>query len=493
MPLVTRHRALIQALASVAALLYVFVFSFFILRQGGWPTPDFLIPPLIFIALIYGRGWRFVLDWTPFLVLILAYEAFRGFAPELNARVHVTGVIEADRWLAGGVVPTNWLQDHFYHPGDLRWYDWLATGMHAAHFAVPVCYAFIIWLADRKLYWRYMVALLGLSFAGFATYLAYPAAPPWMASDMGLIPPVTRVLGYTLGQLSHGTGMTLTYQYFSPNEVAAMPSLHAASPLLLALVAIASHGKKALPLLLYPIVGGIAWMYLGEHYLIDVLVGYVYGAAAFVIFWLLLPVAVERWRLGESFGLPRLPRLRTLPAWPLAAGAAALAIFGWVRLAPLSGSTAPVQANAVAAAAPILAPEPAPSDCSANSTVAPGADDLLDGLSNRYAAFVQALGSPTCFALSDQRGFEPLGQGDLDRVREAVDGGLSFFPISAGRGITYVQVGKPSQALLSEPGITGTDSYAVVIRVNRSAPGDDVRRAVSDIAGLALGPSQDGN
>jgi len=314
-----------------------------------------------------------------------------------------------------------------------------------------------------------------------------------MASDIGLIPPVTRVLGYTLGQLSHGTGVTLTYQYFSPNTVAAMPSLHAASPLLLALVAIASHGKKALPVLLYPVIGGIAWMYLGEHYLIDVLVGYVYGAVAFLMLWLLLPVAIERWRLSESFALPRLPRLGSLPAWPLAAGAAAIAIFGWVRLAPLSGSTAPAPANGVSASAALMAPGPGPSDCSANSAVAPGADDLLDGLSNRYAAFVQALGSPTCFALSDQRGFEPLDQSDLDRVREAVDGGLSFFPISAGRGLTYVQVGKPSKALLSEPGISGGDSYAVVIRVNRSAPGDDLRRAVSDIAGFALGPSRDGD
>ena len=90
--------------------------------------------------------------------------------------------------------------------------------------------------------------------------------------------------------------------------------------------------------------------------------------------------------------LPRLPRVGPLPAWPLAAGAAAIAIFGWVRLAPIAGTAAPVPATAEVASASIVPPEPAPSDCAATSTVVPSADGLLNGLANRYADIAHGCG-----------------------------------------------------------------------------------------------------
>lgn len=168
----TWFRLTVLALATV----YVIGVSVFLLLEGSWPTPDFLIPPLVLAAVACRRGWSFVIDWTPFLVLILAYEAFRGVADDLNARVHVEELVAADRWLTNGHIPTLVLQERFYHPAELRWYDYMATFLHAAHFVVPVITGFAIWMRSRAAYWRYVVAVVGLFFAGFGAAYVYPAA-----------------------------------------------------------------------------------------------------------------------------------------------------------------------------------------------------------------------------------------------------------------------------------------------------------------------------
>src|SRR5207245_10394271 len=109
----------------------------------------------------------------------------------------------------------------------------------------------------------------------------------------------------------------LAYQTFSPNEVAAMPSLHAASPMLIALVSIRLWGKKMLPLLAYPTVGGLAWVYLGEHYFIDIVAGWLYGIAIFVLVWtVLFPAAISAaGRVAAALDRPPGWRFRPLPAW----------------------------------------------------------------------------------------------------------------------------------------------------------------------------------
>lgn len=323
--------ARLRAAAIACALVYIVAVSVFLLRQGSWPTPDFLIPPLILVALIAGRGWSFVIDWLPFLVLILMYESFRGIADDLGARVHIAELVDAERWLTGSI-PTIDLQARFFDPQNIVWYDWLAVGLHAAHFAVPVACGFVLWLHSRSLYWRYAVSILFMFYAGFLTYYLYPSAPPWMAADMGLIPPVDRVLGHALAQLSNGSGLSLTYHTFSPNPVAAMPSLHAALPTLVAMVVIAVKGWKATPVLLYPIVGGIAWVYLGEHYVIDVVTGVLYAVVSFVCVWMLWPRVfgskVVASRVSSIRG--RFESMKQVPSWPLAIAVVSIGAYTWL-------------------------------------------------------------------------------------------------------------------------------------------------------------------
>jgi hypothetical protein len=484
------RRGLLTHAAIAATVLYLVVVVLALLREGAWPTPDFLIPPLVIIAVLKGRGWSFVIDWVPFLVLLLVYESFRGIADDLNTRVHVQSLIDADRWLTGGVIPTVWLQQRFFHASHIAWYDWVATGLHVAHFAVPVCFGFMLWLRSRSLYWRYASAVLAMFFAGFFTSFLYPAAPPWLASQMGYLPPVERVLGVTLAAASHGSGLQLAYQNFSPNPVAALPSLHAAGPLLVSLIALSLYGRRALPTLLYPLLGGLAWIYLGEHYMVDVLLGWVYALAAFVIFWL-MPVWLASLE-PIHMSLPSLSpsRLQRVPSWPLAAVMLSLGVYVWFH--PLVH--APMRANQpVAAEAAIAGSGIATdidglelSDCG-SSSLPSVPDGLLAPLAGEYSGFIQGLDSGRCFAVTANRSYQPLSEGELGTLKAYApepDSPASYL-LPTSDGSMYVSVGEPSAALaglLPNP----SELYAVVVRVDQTVYDEAVDRLVLQIAQIAL-------
>ena len=76
------------------------------------------------------------------------------------------------------------------------------------------------------------------------------------------------------------------------NDVAAVPSLHAAFTMLICLFLWPRVSRRWRPLLVaYPIGMGLSLIYLGEHYLIDVLLGWVYAAVTiYAVNW-----GFERW------------------------------------------------------------------------------------------------------------------------------------------------------------------------------------------------------
>ena len=172
---------LVRVVALVLTVAYLLGISWYLLTHGGWPTPDYLIPPLLLLGIALRRGWAFVLDWAPFLLLILAWQATAGIADELGRPVHFSGPAEVDFRLFGGRLPAVELQHRLFDPNRAHWYDWAATLQHALHFVLPVAVGLAIWLKRRRTYWRYLLSVMVLFYLGFALYALYPAAPPWLA------------------------------------------------------------------------------------------------------------------------------------------------------------------------------------------------------------------------------------------------------------------------------------------------------------------------
>jgi hypothetical protein len=247
---------------------------------------------LAIIAWNIKAPWRkhlaFPRDWWPALAVLTVYLYSRGMADELGfASVHVLEPIDLDRWLFGGTLPTEYLQanlcgvpcDRTMSPA---WYDVVLTTVYYSFFFVPILMAAVLWVRDRSAWVEFMRRYLSLNLVALVIYIAYPMAPPWMAAEFGFVSGnVDRITSrgwYDLGEVGiHQTVSALA------NQVAAMPSLHAAVTLLVSWYAI---GRWRSPwrwlLVLYPPAMGFVLVYYAEHYVVDILAGF---AATGVVMW----------------------------------------------------------------------------------------------------------------------------------------------------------------------------------------------------------------
>ena len=128
--------------------------------------------------------------------MLIAYDFTRGAADSLGIAVHHTAMIDFDKAVFFGETPTEWLQAHLHQPGVVHWYEVGFTLVYTSYFIVPFAVAGYLWARDHAAFLRFAKRLVTLALAGLATYIAFPAAPPWMASEMGLLgectgPPAT--------------------------------------------------------------------------------------------------------------------------------------------------------------------------------------------------------------------------------------------------------------------------------------------------------------
>jgi membrane-associated phospholipid phosphatase len=222
---------------------------------------------------------QLVLDWAPIVAVLAVYDFTRGAADSMGIGAHFTTMIDFDQFVFFGETPTQWLQARLYQPEGVRWYDIAFTLVYTSYFIVPFATAGVLWARDRLAFLRFVKRLVTLAIAGLATYIAFPAAPPWMAGEEGLLDGIHRTTAkgwevidlQTAAMFSHGQGAV--------NQVAAVPSLHSA---FVALVAFFLWGRVrpwVRPLLLlYPLAMGLTLIATGEHYFFDVLLGWIYAA-----------------------------------------------------------------------------------------------------------------------------------------------------------------------------------------------------------------------
>jgi membrane-associated phospholipid phosphatase len=154
--------------------------------------------------------------------------------------------------------------------------------------------ALLVWKKRVKYYWQFVTAYIITSFTAFAVFLLYPAAPPWLASNNGYIPQIARVSSFVYAAMGI-TDSPSVYNSFAPNPVAAVPSLHAAYSTLFALFVFKLFGKKwGLVSLIYPALIFFGVVYMGEHYVFDLVTGCALAFAAFYAApYVLRPV--QRW------------------------------------------------------------------------------------------------------------------------------------------------------------------------------------------------------
>ncbi len=280
----------------------------------GLPVDVFLIFAWLLAATLcwnIAQPWRYhlawVRDWGPILGLLLVYNVSRGFADQgtTGRRLpHVTEMINVDRALFGGELPTAWLQHHFFDPDHAHWWDVAVSFIYMSHFVLSLGLAIVLWLKRRALWASFMRRWFALTAMGVTTYFLYPAAPPWWAEKAGVLHEnIVRISTRGWQAIGLGnTGTVLNSGQHLANQVAAMPSLHSAFALLAAVFIGSLVAKKWWPLLaVYPIAMGLTLVYSGEHYVTDVLVGWAYV----VIVWLAVAAAERWWRSRQQNVMPQ--------------------------------------------------------------------------------------------------------------------------------------------------------------------------------------------
>jgi PAP2 superfamily len=243
----------------------------------------------LMLALSIGDGQhtvrRLIKDWLPIIVALLAYDLLRGVADGALFAIHWNAPIHADEILGLGQVPTIRLQDALYTPGHLHFWDYAAFSFWFSHFFVTLLVAVAIWLYRYEWFHRFAACIVLLAALGLVTYVIFPAAPPWLAGDHGYVDHTYRITHAVVNHLPvPKAGAMFQKGTDWGNDVAAVPSLHAGYTMLICLFLWPRLSRRWRPLLAaYPIGMALSLIYLGEHYLIDILLGWTYAAATILI------------------------------------------------------------------------------------------------------------------------------------------------------------------------------------------------------------------
>ena len=204
------------------------------------------------------------------------------------------------------------LQHWLWH-GHVVWYDVPVWAVYLTHFFATPLVAAVLWKVDRPRFRWFAVLVAALSFAGLITYALYPAAPPWMASQARLMAPITRIIPAVWPYLGlHSAGSLVEHGYRYANNVAAVPSLHAAFSLLIAITLWPRKHKWLRPIVaLYPLAMAFSLVYAGEHYFSDILLGWIYTMVT-----VFAARAVMRWWAARRAQRVPAARARTAPTPP---------------------------------------------------------------------------------------------------------------------------------------------------------------------------------
>lgn len=272
----------------------VFVWSF---ANNGLPVARLAVLAWVAVAFIIGslgkpsdQQVKMIGDLTLYAVMWLSYDYSRGIADSVGFPLQVELPRNLDRLLFLGADPNVWIQDQFWR-SRVQWYDVLGSLVYFTHFIFPVALSVYFWLTQRSEWMRYIRRFATVLFAGVLTYVLLPTAPPWMAASpkfpYRILDPLERTTGRGWNWLGLDTvnSVILRGQQWA-NPTAAIPSLHAAFALFMVMFLWprVRHRWVRIPLAAFPVAMGLTLVYFAEHYVIDVLVGWLYVVGAFW-FW----------------------------------------------------------------------------------------------------------------------------------------------------------------------------------------------------------------
>jgi membrane-associated phospholipid phosphatase len=227
------------------------------------------------LAVLYPRSRRrdvamYALQmWAFTMVHELPYDD----PGRLRARLRIRYPIAADRAIGGGRLPNVRLQRGLARLPGVGGLNRFLTWVHWLWFIEPYAALVFILLRHPERFPRAARRLAAVFDVGCAVYFAVPTAPPWWACEQGHTDEEVRRIMEEVGKETWKSAWPTMYGALGGNPWAAMPSLHFATSVTAA-ISLSETGRTAgMAGWGYALTLGFALVYLGEHYVTDLIAG----------------------------------------------------------------------------------------------------------------------------------------------------------------------------------------------------------------------------
>ncbi len=254
--------------------------------RSGVPPYFFVLAVAVSLAAVFvtaraGGNFRV---WAVYVLAFVLFVYLRALADETGNPARFGYVVTLEKTLFMGSVPTLWLQEHLYAAGKVGALEVSSLIVYSSYFLAPHLMALAVWRLDPGRFRPYVLAILGTFFACLAVSYVVPTAPPWKAGLVGDLPHVFRIIRDISGGVSPD-GYRRAYEIAGSNDVAAMPSLHMAIPLIIAFMAWRLHPVAGAAAFFYAAAMAFVLVYLGEHYVVDLLAGLLVAVVVWKLVW----------------------------------------------------------------------------------------------------------------------------------------------------------------------------------------------------------------
>jgi len=215
------------------------------------------------VALFAMQMWAF----------IMVHEIPYDDPERLRRRLRVNYPMAIDRALGCGSLPNARLQRALARLSRVKVIDRVLTWAHWLWFFEPYLALSFILLRHNERFPRAARQLAAVFDVGCVVYFIAPTAPPWWSSEHGLTDEEVRRIMVEVGEETWGSAWPGMYEALGGNPWAAMPSLHFATALTMALALAEAGPLEGLAGGSYALTLGFALLYLGEHYVTDLAAG----------------------------------------------------------------------------------------------------------------------------------------------------------------------------------------------------------------------------
>ncbi len=248
-----------------------------------------LISCMIGLYLTHQQTRRWVIDFFPFALFGILYDLLRIFPKDWAGAIHIESPYRIEAALFEvigfhkGFIPTNYFMAH---NNDIL--DIITGAVYAAHVVIPIGFALYLWIRRSPYFNNFRWAFLFMNLFAFIAYIAYPSAPPWYVATHGFAKVGWAIPGSAAGLIRFDN--LIGFEHFQNTYArsawvfGAIPSMHAAFPLLVACYAHRIMGHFRWCFHFYAALAAFAAVYLNHHYFIDVLAGWGFALVFYFTF-----------------------------------------------------------------------------------------------------------------------------------------------------------------------------------------------------------------